>query len=113
MANKQHIYKGAGAPRDVFPDLDEVEGHHYLDTETGDVYIGGIDGSWVKVNDRSAIGIFSRLEVKSAPVGPTGPIPEPSGPMLWIDESNGDAYLATATGGPASTTWAWRKISFI
>ena len=38
MANKQHIYKGAGRPREVFPDLDEIEGHHYSDTETGEVY---------------------------------------------------------------------------
>ena len=113
MANKQHIYKGAGRPREVFPDLDEVEGHHYLDTETGDVYIGGIDGSWIKVNDRAAIGIFQRLEFGSAPVSPDQAGVTPYGPMLWINESNGDAYLATATGGPASTTWAWRKISFI
>lgn len=110
MANKQHIYKGAGEPWDVFPDLDEVEGHHYLDTETGDVYIGGMDGDWIKVNDLSAIGIFRRLEVQSAPADPQPATP--GGPMLWIDQRNGDAYLSVGTGFP-SLTWEWRKISFV
>ena len=114
MANKQHIYKGAGEPWEAFPDLDddEIEGHHYLDTETGDVYIGGGAGRrWFKVNDPEAIGIFQRLRVDSAPVGPQPATP--NGPALWINENNGDAYLATATGGPASPTWEWRKISFV
>ena len=113
MANKQHIYKGAGRPYEVFPDLNEVEGHHYLDTETGDVYIGSTGGDWVKINDRAEIGIFTKLEFQSAPSGPSGPIPTPSGPMLWIDERNGYAYLSVGTGGPASPTWEWRKISFV
>ena len=111
MANKQHIYKGAGRPREVFPDLNEVEGHHYLDTETGDVYIGGRSGSWIKVNDLSAIGIYSKLEVQGAPIGPPTN-PPPNGPMLWIDQRNGAAYLSVGTGFP-SLTWEWRKISFI
>lgn len=113
MANVQHIYKGAGDPREVWVGFDEVEGHHYLDTETGDVYIGGISGDWIKVNDPAEIGIFQRLEFGSAPASPEEASVTPRGPMLWIDESNGDAYLATATGGPVSRTWEWRKISFI
>ena len=110
MANKQHIYKGAGEPRVVLPGLDKIEGHHYLDTKTGDVYIGGIGGSWVKVNDPAALGISGRLRVDSAPTGPQPATP--GGPALWIDQRNGDAYLATATGFP-SLTWEWRKISFV
>ena len=111
MANVQHIYKGAGSPYEVLPDLHEVEGHHYLDTLTGDVYIGSTDGSWVKVNDPVEIGLFSRLEVKS---DPGTPMEVPTNwPMLWIDERNGDAYLSVATGGPPLATWEWRKIAFI
>ena len=111
MSNVKHIYSGDGDPYDVLGSLTGIAGHHYLNESDGSVYIANHEDSWVKVNDRSAIGIFSRLEVHSAPVDPQPATPD--GPMLWIDQRNGDAYLATATGGPASTTWAWRKISFI
>lgn len=111
MANVQHIYKGAGEPQEVLADFHEVEGHHYLDTLTANVYIGNSDGVWIKINDPVRIGLFTRLEVQSAPMAPQPAVPE--GPMLWIDQRNGDAYLATATGGPPSPTWEWRKISFI
>lgn len=111
MANKQHIYKGAGEPWDVLGGLTGIAGHHYLNESDGSVYIANHEDSWVKVNDRSAIGIFSRLEVQSAPIGPTGAIPEPSGPMLWINESNGDAYLSVGTGGPISPVWSWKKMT--
>ena len=113
MANVKHIYSGAGKPADVLGALTGIAGHHYSDTETGNVYIGNSNDVWIKVNDPVKIGLFTRLEVHSAPISASQAIPTPRGPRLWIDERNGDAYLSVATGGPASPTWEWRKISFI
>ena len=108
MTSKQHIYKGAGAPWDVLGDLTGIAGHHYLNESDGSVYIANHEDNWVKVNDRSAIGVNDKLDVYSAPVAPTV-VPEE--PTLWLNTSNGDAYISVVTGGPMSPVWSWKKLT--
>ena len=108
MANVKHIYSGAGDPADVLGALTGIAGHHYLDTSTGDVYIANSYDDWIKVNDPIATGVNDKLGVVSAPVAPTDPAEEPT---LWLNTSNGDAYISVVTGGPISPVWSWKKMT--
>ena len=108
MANVKHIYSGAGEPVDVLGALTGIAGHHYSDTLTGDVYIANSDDDWIKVNDAAALGIGTLLNTFKAPVAPAGPAEEPT---LWLNTSNGDAYISVVSGAPSAPVWSWKKLT--
>ena len=108
MANVKHIYSGAGEPADVLGALTGIAGHHYSDTLTGDVYIANSYDNWIKVNDAAALGIGPSLKFYQAPV-PAAGVPEES--MLWLNTSNGDAYISVVSGAPSAPVWSWKKLT--
>lgn len=108
MSNVKHIYSGDGDPYDVLGSLTGIAGHHYLNESDGSVYIANHEDSWIKVNDAAALGIGTQLNTYKAPVAPTGPAEEPT---LWLNTSNGDAYISVVTGGPISPVWSWKKMT--